>query len=90
MAVQKLHVFCKAEKRKIFALREIIVQGKLSKKIDRLAKYIYYIEISLNTRFFKELIPKQLPKNKIVQKSLQRKTNEFAVNKHLLYYQTSV
>ena len=48
MAVQKLHEFCEAEKRKIFALRKIIVKEKLSKKFDRLAKYIYYIEISLS------------------------------------------
>jgi hypothetical protein len=54
MAVQKLHKFCDAEKRKIFALRKIIVhKEKLSKKFDRLAKYIYYIEISLNTSFLK-------------------------------------
>ena len=33
MAVQKLHEFCEAEKRKIFALRKIIVQGKTLKKI---------------------------------------------------------
>jgi hypothetical protein len=45
MAVQKLHEFCEAEKRKIFSLRKIIVQGKTRKKFDRLAKYIYYIEI---------------------------------------------
>jgi hypothetical protein len=51
MAVQKLHEFCEAEKRKIFALRKIIVQGKTLKKFDRLAKYIYFIEISLNTSF---------------------------------------
>jgi hypothetical protein len=33
MAVQKLHEFCEAQKRKIFALRKIIVQGKTLKKI---------------------------------------------------------
>ena len=33
MAVQKLHEFCEAEKRKIFALRKKIVQGKTLKKI---------------------------------------------------------
>ena len=66
MAVQKLHEFCEAEKRKIFALRKIIVQGKTLKKFDRLAKYIYYIEISLNTSFFKELkIPKQQRKKHV-------------------------
>ena len=65
MAVQKLHEFCEAEKRKIFALRKIIVQGKLSKEFDRLAKYICYIEISLNTSFFKELIPKQQRKKHV-------------------------
>jgi hypothetical protein len=53
MAMQKLHEFCKAEKRKIFALRKIIVQGETPKKFDRLAKYIYYMEISLNTSFLK-------------------------------------
>jgi glutaredoxin 2 len=65
MAVQKLHEFCEAEKRKIFAVRKIIVQGELSKKFNRLAKYIYYIEISLNTSFFKELIPKQQRKKHV-------------------------
>jgi hypothetical protein len=56
MAVQKLHEFCEAEKRKIFALRKIIVQGKTLKKFDRLAKYIYYIEISLiKYKFFKRI-----------------------------------
>ena len=38
---------------------------KLSKKFDRLAKYIYYIEISLNTSFFRELIPKQQRKKHV-------------------------
>jgi hypothetical protein len=38
MAVQKLHELGEAEKRKIFALRKIIVQGKTLKKFDRLAK----------------------------------------------------
>jgi hypothetical protein len=38
---------------------------KNSKKFDRLAKYIYYIEISLNTSFFKELIPKQQRKKHV-------------------------
>jgi hypothetical protein len=43
MAVQKLHEFCEAEKRKIFALRRIIVdKEKLSKKFDRLAKYKFF------------------------------------------------
>ena len=37
----------------------VYIYGKTLKKIDRLAKYIYYIEISLNTSFFKESIPKQ-------------------------------
>jgi hypothetical protein len=38
MAVEKLHEFCEAGKRKIFALRKIIVyKEKLSKKFDRLA-----------------------------------------------------
>jgi hypothetical protein len=49
MGAQKLQEFCEAEKRKIFALTNIIVQ--ISKNFDRLAKYIYYIEISLNTSF---------------------------------------
>jgi hypothetical protein len=53
MAVQKLHEFCEAEKRKIFALRKIIVPGNSQKKFDKLAKYIYYIEISLNPTFLK-------------------------------------
>jgi hypothetical protein len=53
MAVQKLHEFCEAERKKIFALRKIIAQGKTLKKFDRLAKYIYYIEISLNSSFLK-------------------------------------
>ena len=35
------------------------------KKFDRLAKYIYYIEISLNTSFLKELIPKQQRKKHV-------------------------
>ena len=65
MAVQKLHEFYEAEKRIICALRKIIVQGKTLKKFDRLAKYIYYIEISLNTSFFKELIPKQQRKKHV-------------------------
>jgi hypothetical protein len=41
MAVQKLHEACEAEKKKIFALRKIILQckEKLSKKFDRIAKY---------------------------------------------------
>ena len=64
MAVQKLHEFCEAEKWKIFALRKIIIQGKTLKK-NRLAKYIYYIEISLNTNFFEELIPKQQRKKHV-------------------------
>jgi hypothetical protein len=38
MAVQKLHEFCEAEKRKIFALRKIIVQGKTLKKIWQVSK----------------------------------------------------
>jgi hypothetical protein len=53
MAVQKLRLFCEAEKKKIFALGKIIVQGKLSKHFHMLAKYIHYIEISLNTSFLK-------------------------------------
>jgi hypothetical protein len=51
----------------IFALRKIIIQTKLSKKFDKLEKYIYYIEISLNTSFFKELIPKQQRKNMFIE-----------------------
>jgi hypothetical protein len=43
----------------------IIVQGKTLKKFDRLANYIYYIEISLNTSFFKELTPKQQRKKHV-------------------------
>jgi hypothetical protein len=39
MAVQKLHEFCEAEKKKIFALRKIIiVQGKTLKKIWQVSK----------------------------------------------------
>jgi hypothetical protein len=38
MAVQKLHEVCDAEKRKIFALRKIIVQGKTLKKIWQVSK----------------------------------------------------
>ena len=38
MAVQKLHEFCEAEKRKIFALWKIIVQGKTLKKILQVSK----------------------------------------------------
>ena len=60
MAVQKLHEFCEAEKRKIFALRKLIVHGK-----TLIQKYIYDIEISLNTSFFKELIPKQQRKKHV-------------------------
>jgi hypothetical protein len=33
MAVEKLHEFCEAGKRKIFSLRKIKVQGKTLKKI---------------------------------------------------------
>jgi hypothetical protein len=43
------------------------IQEKTLKKFDRLAKYIYYIEISLNTSFFKELIPKQQRKNMFIE-----------------------
>jgi hypothetical protein len=48
------HQFCEAEKRKILALRKIIAQEKTLKKISQViqTKYIYYIEISLNTSFF--------------------------------------
>jgi 5-bromo-4-chloroindolyl phosphate hydrolysis protein len=63
MAVQKLHEFCEEEKSKIFALRKIIVQGKSLKKFDRLAKYIYYIEISLNTgNYYRKESAASLPK----------------------------
>ena len=82
--------FAKQKKRKIFALRKIIVQGKTrqvskiqekKKKIDRLAKYIYYIEISLNTSLFKESIPKQQrKKNMFIENMFRNVCNEREIN----------
>ena len=66
MAVQKLHEFCEAEKRKILIrFEKDNSTRKNSQKNYRLAKYICYIEISLNTSFFKELIPKQQRKKHV-------------------------
>jgi hypothetical protein len=46
MAVQKLHEFCEAEKKENIRFEKDNSTRKNSQKnVDRLAKYIYYIEI---------------------------------------------
>jgi hypothetical protein len=57
--------FEKQKKENIRFEKDNSTRKNSQKNFDRLAKYIYYIEISLNTRFFKELIPKQQRKKHV-------------------------
>jgi hypothetical protein len=53
MVVQKPHEFFEAEKKENIRPEKDNSTRKNSKKFDRLAKYIYYIEISLIQVFLK-------------------------------------